>query len=158
MAQITLDYAAMVDAALRGVLRRALTVIAERGLPGAHHIFITFRTGAPGVTLPPHLAGQYPNEMTIIVQHQFWGLEVEDERFHITLSFSGANERLTIPFAAVSAFVDPSVQFGLQFRPDEAAPAAPEVTVAAKPAPATPDQKRPEGAAKIVALDKFRKK
>lgn len=88
--------------------------------PGAHHFYITFLTGHPGVDIPDHLRAQYPDTMTIVLEHQFWGLEVEDDRFSVTLSFSGVNQRLSIPFAAVTAFADPSVRFGLQFHaPDD---------------------------------------
>jgi hypothetical protein len=110
-----LRYDALVEDALRDVLRRALEYVAERGLPGDHHFYITFRTAHPGVDIPEHLHARYSNEMTIVLQYQFWGLDVGEDAFGVTLSFSDVPERLTIPFAAVTAFADPSVQFGLQF-------------------------------------------
>src|SRR5581483_2656542 len=105
----------MTEEALRGVVRQALAVASERGLPGQHHFYLTFRTAHPGVRLADHLRQRHPDEMTIVLQHQFWGLEIGRDEFSVTLSFNGQHERLTIPFAAISAFVDPSVQFGLQF-------------------------------------------
>lgn len=109
------QYEALVDDALRGVVRRVLVHAAERGLPGTHHFYISFRTTEPGVEMPDYLRAKYPDEMTIVLQHQYWGLEVSDEAFDVTVSFNKRNERLKVPFAALSAFVDPSVRFGLQF-------------------------------------------
>ena len=110
-----LRYDEMVERALRGVLRDALIQVAEAGLPGEHRLFITYRTDHPGVELSGHLHERYPSEMTIVLEHQFWGLEVNDDAFAVTLSFSNEPERLRIPFDAVIAFADPSVRFGLQF-------------------------------------------
>lgn len=110
-----LKYDVMVERALRGVLRDALRQVADTGLPGEHRLFITFRTDHPGVEIPDHLRERYPSEMTIVLEHQFWGLEVGDDAFAVTLSFSNEPERLRMPFGAVIAFADPSVRFGLQF-------------------------------------------
>lgn len=110
-----LKYDVMVERALRGVLREALSYVAEHGLPGDHHLYITFRTEHPEVDMPEQLRERYPGEMTIVLQYQFWGLEVGDDGFAVTLSFSDVPERLEIPFQAVIAFADPSVRFGLQF-------------------------------------------
>jgi len=110
-----LRYDRMVEDALRGVVRRALTEIASSGLPGDHHFYLTFRTIEPGVHIAPALRGQYPKEMTIVLQHQFWGLEVNEEHFAVTLSFGGKHERLVVPYRAIVSFADPSVKFGLQF-------------------------------------------
>jgi len=107
--------------ALRGVLRRVLSDAAEHGLPGEHHFFITFLSKADGVKLSPRLLAQYPEEMTIILQHQFWDLVVTEDRFEVGLSFGGVPERLVVPFASIKSFFDPSVQFGLQFEPQEMA-------------------------------------
>lgn len=115
MAESDLRYDRMVEEALRSVVGKALIQAAEHGLPGDHHFYITFHTEHPGVMLPDHLRQRYPDEMTIVLQHQFWGLEVGPEAFGITLSFNEVPERMTIPFAAVTAFADPSVRFGLQF-------------------------------------------
>ena len=115
MADDELRYDRMVEDALRSVVNRALVHVAERGLSGEHHFYITFLTDHPDVVMPDHLRSHYPNEMTIVLQHQFWGLEVGTETFGVTLSFANQPERLTVPFAAVTAFADPSVRFGLQF-------------------------------------------
>jgi hypothetical protein len=114
--------------ALRGLLRDVLAETAKKGLPGEHHFYISFDTRAEGVRLSPRLREQYPEEMTIVLQHQFWDLKVSDDGFEVGLSFGGVPERLAVPFAAVKSFVDPSVQFALQFEqlleaPPAAAPA-----------------------------------
>src|SRR5690606_12761221 len=111
----SLRYERMVEDALRGVLRQALKITEAQGLPGAHHFYITFDTTHPGLKIAPSLKALHPNEMTIVLQHQFWDLNVGDERFEITLSFSGVSQRLSVPFAAVTAFADPHAKFGLQF-------------------------------------------
>ena len=115
MAQDLFDYPKMVETALRGVMREALARTAREGLPGDHHFYVTFRTHAPGVGIPNHLLGKFPDEMTIVLQHQFWDLVVTEEGFEVGVSFSGIPERLAVPFAAIKGFFDPSVQFGLQF-------------------------------------------
>jgi uncharacterized protein len=159
MAQDLFGYPKMVETALRNVMREALERTAREGLPGEHHFYISFRTRAPGVAIPKYLLAKYPDEMTVVLQHQFRALEVGDDSFSVNLSFQSRSERLTIPFAAVMAFADPSVNFGLQF---EAAPAQP-AQVEALPAPTPPAEpaqpaevQRP--AAEIVTLDKFRKR
>jgi hypothetical protein len=181
------QYEALVDDALRGVVRRVLVHAAERGLPGTHHFYISFRTTEPGVEMPDYLRAKYPDDMTIVLQHQYWGLEVSDDAFEVTVSFNKRNERLKVPFAALSAFVDPSVRFGLQFekrgavapslpapdrRPVLAGPGATDGkasnaadTTAGAPSPddkdmpSAPDAEQPgEGGAKVVTLDAFRKK
>lgn len=111
----SLSYERMVEDALRGVLRQALKITEAQGLPGAHHFYITFDTTHPGLKIAPSLKALHPNEMTIVLQHQFWDLNVGDDRFEITLSFSGVSQRLSVPFAAVTAFADPHAKFGLQF-------------------------------------------
>ena len=111
----SLSYERMVEDALRGVLRQALKITEAQGLPGAHHFYITFDTTHPGVNIAPSLRALHPNEMTIVLQHQFWNLKVCEDHFEITLSFSGVMQPLSIPFAAVTAFADPHAKFGLQF-------------------------------------------
>lgn len=108
-------YDEMVDTAYRGVVREALTRTLKEGLPGEHHFYLTFRTQAPGVSIPDYLQDQYPEEMTIVLQHQFWDLIVEDTFFSVTLSFKNRPAELRVPYVALSAFFDPSVKFGLQF-------------------------------------------
>ena len=110
-----LSYERMVEDALRGVLRQALEITADQGLPGSHHFYVTFDTTHPGVDISDTMRAQHPSEMTIVLQHQFWDLKVEKDYFEITLSFSGVSQRLIIPFAAVTAFADPHAKFGLQF-------------------------------------------
>lgn len=120
-----IDYPTLVQEALRGVVRRCLLRTRDEGLPNAHHFYITFRTGHPGVELAEHLREGHPEEMTIALQHEFWGLEVEDDAFEVSLRFQGQPQRLRVPFAAISAFVDPSVEFGLRFQLGEEEPPAP---------------------------------
>lgn len=115
MASDLLRYDLLVQDALRSVVRKVLVDAARDGLPGDHHFYITFRTQAPGVRLSQRNREQYPQEMTIILQHQFWDLSVDDIGFEVGLSFSGKAERLMIPFEAITGFFDPSVQFGLKF-------------------------------------------
>lgn len=163
MAKTVLRYDKMVEDALRGVLRDSL-IASQDGLPGDHHFYITFRTRHPGVDISEHIRSRYPDEMTIVLQHQYWGLEVTPEWFEVTLSFNRVNERLHIPFASVTAFADPSAKFGLQFQADtsvetegaegesETSSEEPQVEETA-PAP-TPA----ETGGQVIALDAFRKK
>jgi uncharacterized protein len=160
--------------ALRGVLRRVLADAAEHGLPGEHHFFITFVSTADGVKLSPRLLAQYPEEMTVILQHQFWDLVVTEDRFEVGLSFGGIPERLVVPFNSIKSFFDPSVKFGLQFEPADAADAAPEIpatnlplvpapSALPVPAPAAKaeapvEPAKPGEGAEVVRLDRFRKK
>jgi hypothetical protein len=179
-------YDILAQAALRGVVRTVLADVAKKGLPGEHHFKITFVTTAPGVRLSERMRGQYPEAMTIVLQHQFWDLIVDDTGFEVGLSFGSLPERVAVPFDAVTAFFDPAVQFGFQFetleqraaddssaakiteKPTEqaAAPAAPRPAAVpskadALPAPAesTHEAPRPEtGGGEVVRLDRFRKK
>jgi uncharacterized protein len=155
----SLDYGRLVERALRQVVREALGVVAERGLPGRHHHYITFRTDHPGVVLAEDLRARYPTEMTIVLQHEFWGLEVGEDRFVIGLSFGGVPQRLEIPLEAVTMFADPSVEFGLQFAKADAAPAADSSAVGA-PADNPDEALEPQaaGGAEVVTLDRFRKR
>lgn len=113
-------YDVMVQEALLGVVRKVLTDASRLGLPGEHHFYITFRSQAPGVRLSSRLREKYPEEMTIVLQHQFWDLIVGETTFEVGLSFGGVPERLLVPYEALTGFYDPSVQFGLKFTPDEA--------------------------------------
>ena len=179
MATDHIRYDVLARDALRGVLRRVLTDAAEHGLPGEHHFFITFLSTADGVKLSPRLLAQYPEEMTIILQHQFWDLVVTEDRFEVGLSFGGIPERLVVPFAAIKSFLDPSVEFGLQFEPSDTAAEAPTGNLPAVPAasalpvPATApaaeskaeskdesakDPAKAGEGAEVVRLDRFRKK
>src|SRR3979411_2657778 len=167
MATDHIRYDVLARDALRGVLRRVLTDAAEHGLPGEHHFFITFLSTAEGVKLSPRLLAQYPEEMTVILQHQFWDLVVTEDRFEVGLSFGGIPERLVVPFNSIKSFFDPSVQFGLQFEPSDAAAETPATKLPAVPAPSTAtapaaeNQDEPPKAtegAEVVRLDRFRKK
>jgi hypothetical protein len=170
MATDHIRYDVLARDALRGVLRRVLTDAAEHGLPGEHHFFITFLSTAEGVKLSPRLLAQYPEEMTVILQHQFWDLVVTEDRFEVGLSFGGIPERLVVPFNSIKSFFDPSVQFGLQFEAADAASETPAATnLPAIPAPsavtaatAVTDDKdepaKPSEGAEVVRLDRFRKK
>ncbi len=174
MATDHIRYDVLARDAMRGVLRRVLSDAAEHGLPGEHHFFITFVSTAEGVKLSPRLLAQYPQEMTVILQHQFWDLVVTEDRFEVGLSFGGIPERLVVPFSSIKSFFDPSVQFGLQFDPSESmaeAPAAnlpaaavPSALTAPAPVPASPAAENQDESAKsgegaeVVRLDRFRKK
>ena len=175
MATDHIRYDVLARDALRGVLRRVLTDAAANGLPGDHHFFITFISTAEGVKLSPRLLAQYPQEMTVILQHQFWDLVVTEDRFEVGLSFGGVPERLVVPFSSIKSFFDPSVQFGLQFEPAEAtadadgssklptSPAPATLTVPAAPPeiappPADDVESKPSEGAEVVRLDRFRKK
>jgi len=155
-AQDLMRYEAMAQDALRGVVKTALKRAAEpQGLPGAHHFYITFKTDAPGVSGPPDLLGKYPDEMTIVLQHQYWDLAPGETFFSVTLQFGGQPKRLSVPYAAVTRFYDPSVQFLLQFE----APASADGKTAEPEAEAKAAEVPPaDGEAKIVSLDQFRKK
>ena len=161
-----LPYDEWVEAAMRQVVVRALSHVAANGLPGEHHFYVTFRTDYPGVVMPPRLRTQYPQEMTIVLQHQYWGLEVGDDAFEITLSFNRQHERLRVPYDAITSFFDPAVQFGLQFQTADAADedggeagdeTAQETVGLLPPGEADrPDEGK--NGDNIVTLDRFRKK
>lgn len=167
MSHDPIDYQRLTHAALRDVVRRTLEIVAEGGLPPGHFFYITFVTQAPGVVLAPELVARYPDEMTIILQHQFRELVVEADSFSVGLSFSSLPQIVTVPFAAVVSFVDPPAEFGLRFPPPpgfetEEPDAAREndegediPAPAAEPAPA---EDTVSATAKVVSLDDFRKK
>lgn len=160
MTEDLLRYDRMVERALRGVVREAVSYVANRkALPGEHHFFITFETGHEGVQIPDYLRLQYPDEMTIVLQYQFYDLEVNDKAIKVTLSFNNKLERLIIPLEAVTTFADPAVSFALQFQTgpldeddgDETSGLPTSEKPEAKPAPKS-------GTAEVVTLDAFRKK
>jgi hypothetical protein len=163
MSQDGFKYERMVEDALRGVVREALSQAAKDGLPGEHHFYITFRTDHPDVDIPDSLRERYHNEMTIVLQHQFWNLKIEERRFEVTLSFSNIPHRLVVPYEAVVAFADPSVRFGLQFEAPEGLPDLESSEETAGQDKDGPDGDKPAGDApggdtKVVTLDTFRKK
>ena len=154
-------YDILAQDALRGMVRTVLEDIAKSGLPGEHHFYITFDTGADGVRVSQRMRAQYPNEMTIVLQHQFWDLKVTEDEFEVGLSFGGVPERLVVPFAAITAFADPSVQFALQFQdvnadaPEAVAPAgagAPVQENEAKPKRLPPKQKKEPTVPSLTAV------
>ena len=165
MSEEIFKYDMMVEEALRGVVRKSLRQVAVHGLPGNHHFYITFKTHHPEVEIPPHLTEKYPDEMTIVLQYQFWDLEIREENFEVMLSFNDKRERLFIPFSAVTGFADPSVKFGLQFQASGDNAAAP-ITEADDFGPqeesedleATPKSAPEQGTGEVVSLDHFRKK
>ncbi|MFQ5775133.1 MAG: SspB family protein [Kiloniellaceae bacterium] len=174
MPEDDLRYDRMVEEALRSVVGKALAHVAEHGLPGSHHFYITFRTDHPDVAMPDHLRRRYPSEMTIVLQYQFDDLDVGPDGFAVTLFFSGVAERLTIPYVAVVAFADPAVRFGLQFDvgegdrgaveglpgPGETERAEAGALTAGADAGVEPPLELPlePAADKVVTLDTFRKK
>ena len=179
MAESTIDYDAKVQQALRQVVSNVLKDVEHDGLPGDHHFYIAFKTQAPGVDIPGHLTSRFPDEMTIVIQHKFWGLQIHEDYFEIGLSFNQKPEHLVIPFDAIVGFVDPSVQFALQFH-DENEQIADEVTsveeieglAVGEETPATAietsqqdedansqnDEDEKGGGDNIVTLDAFRRK
>jgi hypothetical protein len=158
----TIDYGNLMHDAMRSLIRNVLLDVADNGLPGAHHFFITFDTSHPDAELADWLSDRYPDEMTVVLQHWYDNLEVTTEGFSITLNFGDAPEPLYIPYDAIRTFVDPSVEFGLRFEQQEEA--EPKVKVAADPTelPQTDEselevEETPAKAAEIVSLDSFRK-
>lgn len=154
-----IPYERWTDDALREVVMRALEMAAKEGLPGEHHFYVTFRTDHPGTKLPGHLKARYPQEMTIVLQHQFEALVVDRvaELFSVRLYFGGAPATLVVPFSALTGFADPSVRYGLRFQPtleaaEKPAPAAAEEAPAPKPAADA------EAPAQVVSLDAFRRR
>src|SRR3954453_1377208 len=171
MPQDLYQYETMIDRALRGVVREALERAAREGLRGAHHFYVGFATDMKGVSIPDSLRERFPAEMTIVLQHQYWDLEVRDDAFSVTLSFQKQLERLTIPLVAIRGFADPSVNFALEFAaPDgeaAAGEAKPPAAALAGPSPKRrrtdkpehePEEAKPRPAGQVVALDSFRKR
>ncbi len=186
MTESHIDYDAKVQDALRSVVKNVLIDTAKEGLQGEHHFYIAFKTQADGVNIPAHLVSRFPDEMTIVLQHKFWGLEIHDDRFEIGLSFNQKPEHLIVPFDAIVGFVDPSVQFALQFHdesdvdpadddvltavdaaddgmflPEDTQDVDPEENSAGK-SPAVVEEDHASGeedaSDNVVALDAFRKK
>ena len=152
-------YDLLTQEALRGVIRTVLTDAAVKGLPGDHHFFITFDTRAEGVRMSPRLKASYPEEMTVVLQHQFWDLAVGEEDFEVGLAFNGIPERLHIPLKAVKAFFDPSVRFGLQFTVEPDGAAAQDEAEAATPPPEPASvEKKPESTAEAKSEAKSESK
>ena len=163
MRRSRIDYGRLVEGALRTVVRDVLSGLAKEGAPSPHHFYVTFRTHHPGVAIPEFLRDRYPTDMTIVLQHQFWDLAVDEEGFGVTLSFNDQMQRLRIPFTAIKVFADPGVEFGLQFTLEEdGQPPKAEVKLlggATRQATGEVEENPvPPGGAEIVTLDRFRKK
>ena len=156
-----LRYDRMVETALRGVVKEAIQEVMKDGLPGDHHFYITFMTDYPGVKIPDYLRDRYPGEMTIVLQFQFYDLDVDDERMQVTLSFNNVPEKLEVPLAAITIFADPSVNFALQFQP-MGEDVDPDYDPDGDDDGDEGGDGAPKGGAKstgeVVSLDKFRKK
>jgi uncharacterized protein len=150
-----LPYDDWIEAAMRQVVAQAITHVAENGLPGEHHFYLTFRTDHPGVVVPPRLRAQYPQEMTIVLQHQFWDLKMDTEAglISVGLSFGGVAASLAIPLDAVTGFADPQVRYGLRFR---AATAPEDATETSEPD--TDAAEKPDATPQVVSLDSFRRR
>lgn len=163
MRRSRIDYGRLVESALRTVVRDVLSGLAKEGAPPPHHFYVTFRTHHPGVAIPEFLRDRYPTDMTIVLQHQFWDLAVDEEGFGVTLSFNDQMQRLRVPFTALKVFADPGVEFGLQFTLDEDGelPTAEVKLLGGAGRQAVEEGAEnpvPPGGAEIVPLDRFRKK
>lgn len=153
----TIDYGNLMHQALRGLIQQVLQDVAANGLPGAHHFFITFETGHPDVEMADWLRQRYPEEMTVVMQHWFDALEVDDDGFGVTLNFGDSPERLYIPFDAIRTFVDPSVEFGLRFETQESDDDEDEDEDDVEEAGMDEDVEPPKHDAEVVRLDSWRK-
>lgn len=155
-----LPYDAWTEESLRHVVVRALAHVGAHGMPGEHHFYISFLTERPGVIIPQRLLTQYPHEMTIVLQHQFWELTVDEPAgwFSVGLSFGGIPTVLTVPFLSVTAFADPHVNFGLRFRPQGESAANDEAEAPAAPEPEPEPEPQRSGTPQVVSLDAFRKR
>ena len=156
-----LPYEDWIERALRQVVAQAISYVAVNGLPGGHHFYVTFRTDHPGVIIPARLRAQYPQEMTIVLQHQFWDLKLDQEAqaINVGLSFGGVPSTLVIPLDAVTSFADPQVRYGLRFRPVMPEPAhALTLVPNAEPAADTDAEEKPPEKPQVVSLDAFRRR
>ena len=160
MSEDLLRYDLMIEAALRDVVREAIATAAENGLPGEHHFYITFLTKYPGVEIPDYLHKQYPEEMTIVLQYQFFGLKLEDDYFSVMLSFNNVKENLRIPIDAITTFADPSVNFALQFQSSQSDDDddGDDPTTPDGEDKSDSDKAKDEKRGEVISLDMFRKK
>lgn len=159
-----MDYPRWIAEALRAVARRALDHAAREGLPGDHRLYVSFRTGEPGVVLAPDLRELHPGEMTVILQNQFWDLEVDEDGFSVTLAFGGSRQHLSVPWGAVTAFADPAAELGLRFEPAEPETVAPgeaapgqEASPEPAPGPVPVTPAGPPAGGEVVSMDRFRR-
>lgn len=153
-----IDYPRIIQEALRDAVRRVLTQVSEQGLPGEHHFLIAFRTDHPDVEVPRFLRDMYPDEIKIMLQHQFWDLAVDEEAFSVVLSFNGSRHRLIVPLPAITAFVDPSVELVLRFEPPGRSEVEPQPVAAAEVAPPEGDGETRMPSAEVLRFDPSRRK
>lgn len=154
-----IGYEALTQAAMRGVVREAIRQASTSGAPpGEHHFYVTFRSKAPGVKIADHLVERFPDEMTIVIQHQFWDLEVHDGHFEIVLKFNGVPQHLSIPFAALTRFVDPAVNFGVSFEKGSSNSEMEIVDLAPDTAKGSDTNASSADGETVVSLDAFRRK
>ena len=158
MSRDLMNYGDLVESALRGVVRSALLRAAREGLPGVHHFYIIFQTDFPGVQIPDYLKAKYPDEMTVVIQHQYDDLDISDKDFGITLSFSGHPERLIVPFASIRKFADPAVPFLLEFESGDEMETVELLDTEEQDEVTKNGKDKPSAAGKVVSLDQFRKK
>ncbi len=158
MTEQFLQYPVLIDLAMRGVVRDVLRRVSASGLPGDHHFYVSFDTTFPGVRMSETLKSKYPKEITIVLQHQFWDFKVEEAQFQVTLSFSGVPEKLVVPFAALTAFADPSVKFGLQFQNMDAVETMLTGTEDMAVQASSVENDLGNASAEIISLESFRKK
>jgi hypothetical protein len=155
----SINYSSLIDSGMRSVVREVLRQASQKGLPGDHHFYVSFNTTFPGVRVSETIRSKYPKEMTIVLQHQFWDFKVEEQQFQVTLSFSGVPEKLVIPYAALTAFADPSVKFGLQFQPVDAPDFSQDnISTTEDVDGAEVPSEEDGGSAEVISLDAFRKK
>ena len=152
----TINYPYLIDQAMRGVVRDVLKKVQISGLPANHHFYISFSTTHPDVKISEQLREKYPKEITIVIQHQYWDLQVDEEKFTVSMSFAGIPEKLIVPFAALLGFADPSIKFGLQFQTleDSSDFVPPPVDFVATKS----EEEHHDSGEKIISLDSFRKK
>lgn len=153
-----LHYPSLIDQAMRDVVHDVLRRVSASGLPGEHHFYISFNTAHPGVKMSDQLKSRYPKEITIVLQHQFWDFHVEDQRFHVTLSFGGVPEKLTVPFSALTAFADPSVKFGLQFQQPDMFEGGNSGAQEVGDTLSFKSENDEDGGDKVISIEAFRKK
>lgn len=160
MTEDHLHYSTLIDQAMRGVVRDVLKKVQITGLPANHHFYISYSTTHPAVKMSESLRAKYPKEITIVLQHQFWDFKVDEQQFQVTLSFGGVPEKLVVPFAALTAFADPSIKFGLQFQSPESAETSDLVPeeIAIVDEIEVDSKDDANGEDKIISLDSFRKK
>jgi hypothetical protein len=162
----TIDYEQLMQESLRDVMKKSLTLVAKEGLPGNHHFYISFKTNYPGVDLPDYLREEYPDAITIVLQYEYWDLEINEKSFYITLCFNDVHERIAVPYGAVISFVDPSVKFGIHFSPADIDEEAELISLDKKPEKSKNQKSKiaevlteaTDDGSNVITLDAFRRK